>query len=52
MGGAINADPQELTELGERYGQYFKLESIPGLLERFDLVVGEPLEGGWTPAGS
>jgi mannose-6-phosphate isomerase-like protein (cupin superfamily) len=52
MGGAINADPQELTELGERYGQHFKLDSVPGLLERFDLVVGEPLEGGWTPAGS
>jgi mannose-6-phosphate isomerase-like protein (cupin superfamily) len=52
MGGAINADPQELTELGEKYGQYFKLDSVPELLERFDLVVGEPLEGGWTPAGS
>jgi mannose-6-phosphate isomerase-like protein (cupin superfamily) len=43
MGGALNADPDELTALGERYGQYFKLESVPELLERFDLVVGEPL---------
>jgi gentisate 1,2-dioxygenase len=27
MGGAINADPDELTALGARYGHYFKLES-------------------------
>jgi mannose-6-phosphate isomerase-like protein (cupin superfamily) len=52
MGGAINADPEELTALGDRYGHYFKLESIPELVERFGLVVGEPLEGGWTPAGA
>jgi mannose-6-phosphate isomerase-like protein (cupin superfamily) len=52
MGGALNADPADLTALGERYGHYFKLESIPELLERFDLVVGEQLQGGWTPAGS
>jgi mannose-6-phosphate isomerase-like protein (cupin superfamily) len=52
MGGAINADPDELAALGERYGHYFKLESVPELLERFGLVVGKELEGGWTPAGS
>jgi mannose-6-phosphate isomerase-like protein (cupin superfamily) len=51
MGGAINADPDELAALGERYGHYFKLESVPELLERFNLVVGERLYGGWTPAG-
>ena len=49
MGGAVNADPDELAALGERYGHYFKLESVPELLERFNLVVGEQLEGGWTP---
>jgi mannose-6-phosphate isomerase-like protein (cupin superfamily) len=49
MGGAIDADPEELTALGERYGHYFKLESVPGLLERFGLRVGEPISGGWTP---
>jgi mannose-6-phosphate isomerase-like protein (cupin superfamily) len=43
MGGAINADPADLTALGERYGLHFKLESVPELVERFDLVVGEPL---------
>jgi mannose-6-phosphate isomerase-like protein (cupin superfamily) len=48
MGGAINADPDELTALGARYGHYFKLESVPELLERFGLRIGEPLSGGWT----
>jgi mannose-6-phosphate isomerase-like protein (cupin superfamily) len=49
MGGAINADPDELAALGARYGHYFKLESVPELLERFGLQIGEPLSGGWTP---
>ena len=49
MGGAIDADPVELTALGERYGLSFDLESVPGLLERFGLQVGEPLPGGWRP---
>jgi mannose-6-phosphate isomerase-like protein (cupin superfamily) len=49
MGGALNADPAELTELGERYGQHFKLDSVPDLLERFGLEIGEHLTGGWTP---
>jgi mannose-6-phosphate isomerase-like protein (cupin superfamily) len=49
MGGAINADPDELAALGARYGLYFKLESVPELLERFDLRIGEHLTGGWTP---
>jgi hypothetical protein len=26
-----------------------ELESVPELLERFDLRIGEPLFGGWTP---
>jgi hypothetical protein len=43
MGGALEADPDELTALGERYGHHFKLESVPELLERFNLVVGERL---------
>jgi mannose-6-phosphate isomerase-like protein (cupin superfamily) len=47
MGGAINADRDELTALGERYGHYFKVESVPELLERFGLQIGEPLSGGW-----
>ena len=49
MGGAIEADPDELTALGERYGVSFQLDSVPGLLERFGLQVGEPVPGGWRP---
>jgi mannose-6-phosphate isomerase-like protein (cupin superfamily) len=49
MGGAINADPDELTALGARYGHFFKLDSGPEQLERFGLQVGDPLAGGWTP---
>jgi mannose-6-phosphate isomerase-like protein (cupin superfamily) len=48
-GGAMRMDPHELAALGERYGQHFDLDSVPGLLERFGLRVGEPLTGGWRP---
>jgi hypothetical protein len=48
MGGAIKADPDDLTALGERYGLHFQLDSVPELLERFGVQVGEPLAGGWT----
>src|SRR6478609_5349046 len=49
MGGAIKADPNDLAALGERYGLSFDLESVPGLVERFGLRIGEPLSGGWRP---
>ncbi len=49
MGGAIKADPDELTALGERYGLQLKLDSVPELVERFGVRVGEPLSGGWNP---
>ena len=49
LGGAINADPEALAELNERYGQKMQPESVPGLLERFNLQIGEHLTGGWTP---
>ncbi|HZO98621.1 MAG TPA: cupin domain-containing protein [Gaiellaceae bacterium] len=49
LGGAIEADPDELTALGARYGHYFRLDSVPELLERFGLRIGEPLPGGWRP---
>src|SRR3982751_3819364 len=47
LGGAIDVDPDALVALGERYGHYFKLESVPELLDRFVLRIGEPLSGGW-----
>ena len=49
LGGAINADPEALAELNERYGQKMQPETVPELLERFDLRIGEQLTGGWTP---
>jgi mannose-6-phosphate isomerase-like protein (cupin superfamily) len=49
MGGAINADPEALAALNEKYGQQMQPDSVPDLLERFGLVIGEHLTGGWTP---
>jgi mannose-6-phosphate isomerase-like protein (cupin superfamily) len=43
MGGAVNADPQALAELSARYELEMDPTSIPGLLERFDLRMGEPI---------
>jgi quercetin dioxygenase-like cupin family protein len=43
LGGALEADPQTLAELNARYGLEMQPDSIPGLLERFDLRIGEPL---------
>ena len=49
LGGAIEADPDELVALAARYGHYFQLDSVPELLDRFGLRVGDPLTGGWAP---
>ena len=43
MGGAMQADPEDLGKLCQRYELDMDPDSIPGLLERFDLVIGEPL---------
>jgi mannose-6-phosphate isomerase-like protein (cupin superfamily) len=43
LGGALEADPQALGELNARYGLEMQPDSVPGLLERFDLRIGEPL---------
>ena len=49
LGGAINAEPEQLAELNHRYGLEMQPESVPGLLERFGLQIGEHLTGGWVP---
>ena len=49
LGGALKADPQELGELSARYGLEMIPDSVPQLLERFGLQIGEHLRGGWTP---
>jgi len=43
LGGALEADPQALADLSARYGLEMQPDSIPGLLERFDLRLGEPV---------
>jgi mannose-6-phosphate isomerase-like protein (cupin superfamily) len=43
MGGALNADPEALGALSERYGLQMQPDSIPELLERFGLQLGVPL---------
>jgi mannose-6-phosphate isomerase-like protein (cupin superfamily) len=41
LGGALQADPAELAALSARYGQEMKPETVPELLERFGLRIGE-----------
>jgi mannose-6-phosphate isomerase-like protein (cupin superfamily) len=48
MGGVLNASEEQLAELNERYGLLMKPETVPALLERFGLRLGERLSGGWT----
>src|SRR5919205_2128285 len=49
LGGAVAAAPESLAELNARYGLQFEIESVPELLERFGLRIGEPPAGGRTP---
>lgn len=50
LGGAMTADPEEFAKLRGRYGLEMQPDSVPELVERFGLRVGEPLSGGWVPA--
>ena len=43
MGGVLNASPEEMAALNDRYGLEMKPETVPDLLERFGLRVGEPV---------
>jgi quercetin dioxygenase-like cupin family protein len=43
MGGVTQADPQALGELCQRHELEMDPDSVPALLERFDLVVGEAI---------
>jgi mannose-6-phosphate isomerase-like protein (cupin superfamily) len=43
LGGALKAPPDDLAALNERYGLEMRPDTVPGLLERFDLVIGERL---------
>lgn len=49
LGGAIAANPEDLAQLNGRYGLEMRPETVPELLERFGLRLGERLAGGWRP---
>jgi mannose-6-phosphate isomerase-like protein (cupin superfamily) len=49
LGGAVQASPDALAQLNERYGLEMQPETVPELLERFGLRLGGPVSGGWTP---
>ena len=50
IGGVLEAGEEAVGRLSERYGLEMQPETVPGLIERFGLRIGEPLSGGWTPA--
>jgi mannose-6-phosphate isomerase-like protein (cupin superfamily) len=47
MGGVVAAGPDALIELNQRYGLEMRPDTVPELLDRFGLQLGEPLSGGW-----
>jgi mannose-6-phosphate isomerase-like protein (cupin superfamily) len=49
MGGVTQADPEAFAQLRKRYALEMQPETVPELLERFDLRIGEALSGGWRP---
>ena len=48
LGGALQAAPEDLSRLNARYGLEMRPDTVPDLLERFGLRLGDPLPGGWT----
>ena len=42
MGGVLEAAPEEVAALCDRYALEMRPETVPGLLERFGLRIGEP----------
>ena len=49
MGGATDPDPDAVAALSQRYGLEMQPDTVPELIERFGVRVGEPLGGGWRP---
>ena len=43
MGGVLNAPPEAVAELSQRYDLEIQPDTVPGLLQRFGLVLGEEL---------
>jgi mannose-6-phosphate isomerase-like protein (cupin superfamily) len=49
LGGAPAAGPETLAELNAKYGLEMRPDTVPELLDRFGLQLGEPVPGGWRP---
>ena len=49
MGGGVAAVPDAVEALSQRYGLEMRPETVPELIERFGVRIGEPLPGGWRP---
>ena len=49
VGGVTGAGPEAVAALSERYGLEMQPDTVPELIERFGVRVGEPLPGGWRP---
>jgi mannose-6-phosphate isomerase-like protein (cupin superfamily) len=49
MGGVTQADPEQMAALCGRYELDMRPETVPELLERFDLRMGEPERSGTLP---
>ena len=43
LGGALQAPPDALADLCARYELELQPDTVPGLLERFGLVIGKPI---------
>lgn len=49
LGGVLNISPETLELLNAKYGLEMQPETVPGLVQRFGLRLGEQLAGGWRP---
>jgi hypothetical protein len=49
IGGVTGAGADAVEALSQRYGLEMRPDTVPELIERFGLRVGEPLAGGWRP---
>jgi mannose-6-phosphate isomerase-like protein (cupin superfamily) len=49
LGGVTGAGPEAVGALSQRYGLEMQPDTVPELIERFRVRIGEPLGGGWRP---
>jgi mannose-6-phosphate isomerase-like protein (cupin superfamily) len=49
MGGGVAGDPDAVAALSQRYGLEMRPDTVPDLISRFGVRIGEPLPGGWRP---